>query len=249
MKILLSNPVESVTIAESAGVGTLSFSSIKANSLGIGALKSIAEGISMLSKSASVRSIVVKSAGDSTFCAGASFQELQAAENIEEVKEIFLGFAKIGLAIRNAEQLVIGQIQGKCVGGGVGLVAACDYAIASKTAAFRLSEFENGIGPFVIAALVERKIGTAAFAACTIDTQWRDSHWALQNNLISKVMESGQELESVVENMANELAGRSIAATKELKQLFWAGTDQLESLLRQRAEKVAQLYFSLRNPT
>ncbi|NNF34709.1 MAG: enoyl-CoA hydratase/isomerase family protein, partial [Saprospiraceae bacterium] len=123
--------------------------------------------------------ILLKSGGDRTFCAGASFNELASIKNEAEGKHFFMGFANVINAIRACGKIVVGRIQGKAVGGGVGIAAACDYAIATKYASVKLSELAVGIGPFVIGPAVERKIGLSAFSQMALNaTEWQTAQWA-----------------------------------------------------------------------
>ncbi|CAF0752348.1 unnamed protein product [Rotaria sordida] len=113
------------------------------------------------------------------FCSGASFDELAAIQTEKEGLKFFSGFANVINEMRKAPQLIIVRVQGKCVGGGVGLAAAADYAIACEGAEVKLSELAVGIGPFVVGPAVERKLGLSAFSQLTIDASlWRNGDWA-----------------------------------------------------------------------
>ena len=151
-------------------------------------LRNLAEEIETAGKDTATKIIILKSDGERAFCAGASFDELASIEDFETGVRFFSGFAEVINAARKCPKLILGRIHGKAVGGGVGLVAACDYALATEKSSVRLSEISLGIGPFVIAPAIERKIGTARFTAMTIDHEWRSAEWCLKTGLYQAVL-------------------------------------------------------------
>jgi methylglutaconyl-CoA hydratase len=227
------------------GISTIEFFHPQSNSLPGKILNQLAEEIrnAGLDKNSSV--IVLKSGGAKTFCAGASFDELIKIKNEEEGLTFFSGFANVINAIRVCPKFVIARIQGKCVGGGVGLAAAADYAIALDTAEIKLSELAVGIGPFVVGPAVERKMGTSAFTSLAIDaSSWRSSIWAFQNGLFSELYTSIEQVDSAVEKLANTLSKSSPDAMASLKTVFWKGTEHWSALLSERAAISGRLILS-----
>lgn len=201
--------------------------------------------LNSLSKNNEVSVIILKSEGEKAFCAGASFEELVAIKNIEEGKLFFSGFANVINAIRTCEKLIIARVQGKTVGGGVGLIAACDYALATEAAAVKLSEISIGIGPFVIAPAIERKMGLAALSELTLDaTSWKNAYWAKEKGLYANVFETIKELDDEVDLLASKLASYNPAALKELKKVFWKNTEHWNELLLERAAITGELVLS-----
>jgi methylglutaconyl-CoA hydratase len=198
-------------------------------------LKELSECITTAGSNTDVRVIILESEGEKAFCAGASFDELASIEDFQTGVEFFSGFANVINAIRKANVLVIGRIQGRVVGGGLGLVAACDYSLAHKSASVRLSEYSLGIGPFVIAPAVERKIGKSALAQMTIDTEWYDAEWAYQKGLFNKLFDELEILDNTLNELAYKISSLSPEASKELKLLFWEGTSDWDSLLIEKA--------------
>ncbi len=189
--------------------------------------------------------VVLSSNGDGAFCAGASFDELLALENLEESKAFFGGFAKVINAIRTCGKLVIARVHGKVVGGGVGIVCAADYAIATSKADIKLSELTLGIGPFVIGPAVERKIGLAAFSGLTIDaSNFKNAYWALQKGMYNHVYETVADMDNAVDALAEKLAASDANAMGALKQQFWSGTENWEALLAEKVDLVAPLALS-----
>ena len=115
-------------------VAFIEFFHPKHNSLTSELLKELATAIEQAGKHSTVKVIVLRSGGERTFCAGASFEEMTAIRNEESGKVFFSGFANVINSIRKCPKLVIGRVQGKAIGGGVGLVAATDYCLATKYA-------------------------------------------------------------------------------------------------------------------
>lgn len=237
---------ERITVNRDAAVATIEVWSRKANSLSGAQLRALASTIREVAAEESVRSIVLESAGDGAFCAGASFDELTSLTSEEDATRFFTGFAEVILAMRSAARPIIVSAQGKAVGGGVGVLAAADYALATNTLSVRLSELELGIGPFVIAAAVERKVGPARFQEMALDCAWRDAEWSLRHGLVTELLPDKPELGRRAREVANAFAGRSPDAVAELKRVFWAGTDGWTSLLRERASISGRLLMEAR---
>jgi methylglutaconyl-CoA hydratase len=226
-------------------VGTIEFYHPKGNSLPGKMLRELADSITKLGEHPEARVLVLKSRGDGAFCAGASFDELIAIDNYEEGKHFFMGFARVLTAMRECPKLIIVRVQGKTVGGGVGVASGGDYTIAHESAAIKLSELALGIGPFVVGPAVERKIGSSAFSALSIDAaSWNSAQWARDKGLFSKICESHKELDNEVNSLAEQLASYSPNAMKELKNVFWKGTEDWDELLEERAEISGRLVLS-----
>ncbi len=189
--------------------------------------------------------IVLKAAGDRTFCAGASFTELVAIENETQGYHFFMGFANVINAIRTCGKIVIGRVHGKAVGGGVGLASACDYCMATKYASIRLSELAVGIGPFVIGPAVERKVGLSAFSNMALSPdEWQTAAWAKQKGLFTEAFESTEQLDEYLAHFAEKLASMNPEALRLLKKVFWEGTEKWDSLLSERAKMSGELILS-----
>lgn len=215
------------------------------NSLPGELLARIAAAFNELSANNEVNVIILKSEKETTFCAGASFDELSAISTVEVGKKFFLGFANVINAMRKCSKLIIGRVQGKAVGGGVGLAAACDYCFATEQASIKLSEFTIGIGPFVIAPAVSRKMGVAALSELTLDaTNWQNAYWAKEKGLFAKVFESIKEMDKEVDNLALKLSQYNPEALKEMKKVLWEGTEHWDILLEERAKISGTLVLS-----
>lgn len=226
-------------------VTTIEFFHPAQNSLPGYLLADLAQSITDAGKDPNTMLIVLKSQGDKTFCAGASFSELAAIQEFETGKKFFMGFAGVINAIRKCPKIVIGRVHGKAVGGGVGLAAACDYCMASRFASIRLSELAVGIGPFVIGPAVERKIGLSAFSQLAINaTEWQTAEWAKSKGLFTESFETVEQLDAYIEHFTKELILKSPEALMMLKKVFWEGTDHWDDLLESRAAMSGKLILS-----
>ena len=202
-------------------IGTITFGHPASNSLPGNILNQLAETIIELGAQDAVNVIVLKSDGDRAFCAGASFDELIAIDDENTGKEFFSGFAKVINAMRQCGKIVIGRVQGKAVGGGVGVACSCDYTFATKFSAVKLSELAIGIGPFVVGPAVERKTGTAAFSQLALDaSSWYDAQWAKEKGIYAHVYESIEEMDQAVDKFAQSLANSNPEALRMLKNIL-----------------------------
>jgi methylglutaconyl-CoA hydratase len=218
------------------GITTIEFYHPQSNSLPAMILQELARTIRRIGEDTVTRVIVLRSGGDRAFCAGASFEELASIENEEQGLQFFSGFAHVINAMRHCPKLIIGRIHGRCVGGGVGLAAAVDYAIAVEGADVKLSELAVGIGPFVVGPAVERKIGISAFSQLAIDaTMWRNADWARRKGLYAELHTSMEEMDESIGRLAGVLVHSSPEAMFNLKKIFWKGTDHWDHLLTERA--------------
>ena len=226
------------------GITTIEFFHPQSNSLPAKILDELTQEIHYTGAH-DTKVLVLRSAGDGAFCAGASFDELVAIQNEKEGLHFFEGFANVINAMRKCSKLIIGRIHGKSVGGAVGLIAACDYAIAVKEADVKLSELSIGIGPFVVGPVVERKIGTSAFSQLAIDASlWRNADWAKKKGLFAEVHESIQNMDESIYRLSNVLAHSNPEAMKEMKKIFWNGTEHWDTLLHERAAISGKLVLS-----
>lgn len=228
---------QSITIIE--------FSHPKGNSLPSKILEQLASEIHFAGQHAETKVIIIKSSGDGIFCSGASFDELITIKTESEGLKFFSGFANVMNAIRKCPKFVIGRVQGKCVGGGVGIAAAVDYCIATENCDIKLSELSIGIGPFVVGPVIERRIGTSAFSHLAIDaTMWRSSDWAKKKGLFAEVHPSIENMDESIQRLSNNLAHNSPDAMREMKKIFWKGTENWDELLRERAAISGKLILS-----
>lgn len=233
------------TATDAAGIATVSFFHPAHNSLPGSLLTELADAVTQAGQAAATKVIVLRSEGEKTFCAGASFDELLAIADEMQGLAFFSGFAKVINACRVSPKIIIGRVQGRAIGGGVGVAAATDYCFATTQASVKLSELVVGIGPFVVGPAVERKIGTAAFAQLALDaTEFRSAAWARDKGLYAELLDSPEALDAAVQAMATRLAGYNPEALTELKQVLWQGTAHWDTLLPERAAISGRLVLS-----
>jgi len=226
-------------------IATITFEHPAHNSLPGNLLAKLTKAIQTAGVDEDVNVIILKSGGDRTFCAGASFDELAAINDFDIGKKFFLGFANVINACRTCPKLIIGRVQGKAVGGGVGVASATDYCFATKYASIKLSELAIGIGPFVVGPAVERKLGLSGMSTLAIDaTSWRDAKWAMDNGLYASVSDSVEEMDEAIKTLAEKLSKSNPESMQLLKKVFWEGTEHWNELLDQRAAMSGKLVLS-----
>lgn len=229
----------------SNSIATIEFYHPASNSFPANLLERLTNEFNKLSDNDAIKVIILKSEKDKTFCAGASFDELITISTIEEGKLFFLGFANVINAMRKCKKIIVGRIQGKAVGGGVGLAASCDYCFATVQASIKLSELTIGIGPFVIAPAIERKMGTAALSELTLSaTEWHNAYWAQKKGLYAKVYDTIDEMDKEIDYFTHNLSTYNPEALTEIKKVFWEGTDNWDDVLEKRAEISGNLVLS-----
>ncbi|MGS2762515.1 enoyl-CoA hydratase/isomerase family protein [Sinomicrobium sp. M5D2P9] len=240
-----TRPNGSLYTKTEGSIAIVEFGHPAGNSFPLELLQRLEKEFYTLSERKDVRVIVLKSEGEKAFCAGASFDELVEVTDAEQGKKFFSGFAGVLNAMRKCRKLIIGRVQGKAVGGGVGLAAACDYVLATEAAAIKLSEFTVGIGPFVIAPAVERKMGNAALAELTLAAdQWKNAYWAKEKGLYARVFDRIGELDKEIIVFTEKLASYNPEALSEMKRILWEGTEHWDELLSSRAEISGNLVLS-----
>ena len=234
-----------VKVEHHHGITTIEFFHPQSNSLPAKILDELAQSILRAGNDEETKVILLRSAGDKSFCAGASFDELMAIKNEEQGLQFFSGFAHVINAMRICPKFIVVRVQGKCVGGGVGLAAAADYAIATEEAEIKLSELAIGIGPFVVGPVVERKIGLSAFSQLAIDaTLWRNADWARRKGLFAELHPSTESMDESIARLMDALMHSSPRAMEEMKRIFWKGTEHWDRLLIERAAISGRLVLS-----
>jgi len=225
-------------------IAIITFSHPASNSFPSELLQKLTDELNALSVDNDVNVVILQSKGK-TFCAGASFEELLSITDFETGKQFFSGFANVINAMRKCSKIIIGKIQGKAVGGGVGLASACDFAFAYQDAAIKLSELAIGIGPFVIEPVVSRKIGKTAMTYLSLQPNtWQTADWAVAKGLYADVFDSYAELDEATLSFAKKLATYNPEALMEMKKVFWEGTTHWDELLYERAAISGKLVLS-----
>jgi methylglutaconyl-CoA hydratase len=227
------------------GIGTITFFHPQSNSMPGTQLRNLAAEIEKLGKDDNAKVIVLKSEGDKAFCAGASFDELISIKDIDTGLKFFSGFAMVINAMRKAPKFIIARVQGKAVGGGVGIASSADYTFAVDSASIKLSELAVGIGPFVVGPAVERKVGTSAFCQLTINaTEWQSAQWAKEKGLYAELFSTIEDMDKGIDVLATKLATSNPEAMSMLKKVMWQGTENWDTLLVERAGMSGTLVLS-----
>ncbi|WP_177761261.1 enoyl-CoA hydratase/isomerase family protein [Flavobacterium sp. I3-2] len=226
-------------------IATITFYHPASNSFPSEQLQALTNAINELNSNKEITLIILASEGEKAFCAGASFDELLQINNLENGTKFFSGFANVINAMRTSNKLIIGRVQGKTVGGGVGLAAACDYCFATENASIKLSELAIGIGPFVIEPAVTRKIGFPAMSEMTLEAEtWKSAKWAKENKLFTQVFSTIQEMDKEIEKFSTRLSNYNPEALLEMKKVLWKDTEHWTELLKERAGISGKLVLS-----
>jgi methylglutaconyl-CoA hydratase len=234
-----------VSVIVENGIGTITFFHPQSNSLPGELLRALAQTITDTDNNDAVKVMILKSEGEKAFCAGASFDELIAINDTETGLRFFSGFALVINAMRKSSKLIIGRVQNKAVGGGVGLASSVDYCFATNKASVKLSELAVGIGPFVVGPAVERKVGLSAMSQLAINaTEWASAQWAKEKGLYTEIFETEEEMDQAIQSLAQKLANSNPEAMADLKKIFWSGTEHWDTLLFERAAISGRLVLS-----
>lgn len=234
----------SVTVRIDGGIGRIEFFHPKGNSLPGALLRELADTVARVGADPAARVILLSSGGSGPFCAGASFDELTAIDDMARGQEFFSGFSRVILAMIRAPKFVVTRVHGKAAGGAVGLIAASDFSMAVRTASAKLSELAIGIGPFVVGPVIERKIGLSAFSAMAVDADWRDAEWGERHGLYSRLFDDAGSMDTSLEKLLTTLAASNPDAMTHLKQVFWQGTEGWDLLLDDRAAMSGRMVLS-----
>jgi methylglutaconyl-CoA hydratase len=227
------------------GIGYITFFHPQSNSMPGTQLRNLAAEVEKLGKDDQAKVIVLKSEGEKAFCAGASFDELISIKDLETGLKFFSGFAAVINAMRKAPKFVLARVQGKAVGGGVGIACAADYTFGIKDASVKLSELAVGIGPFVVGPAVERKVGNSAFCQMTINaTEFHSAAWAKEKGLYAELFETAADMDKSIDALATKLAASNPEAMAMLKKVMWEGTENWDQLLIERAGMSGKLVLS-----
>ena len=235
----------SVNLEVKNSIATIEFYHPQSNSLPSKILEKLASKITDCGNDNNIKIIILRSKGDRAFCAGASFEELSSINNKKEGKSFFMGFANVINAARKCPKLFFGRVQGKAVGGGVGMACAVDYCFATKFASIKLSELAVGIGPFVVGPAVERKSGLSAYSTLSVNaTKWFDAIWAKDKGIYSEVFDSNEKMDEAINHLSQNLLNSNPEAMKKLKEVFWEKNKNWDKLLEERAEYSGELVLS-----
>jgi methylglutaconyl-CoA hydratase len=226
-------------------VGIITFFHPQSNSMPGEQLARLAQAVEEMGENPEAKVILLRSAGEGAFCAGASFDELISIKDLGTGEKFFSGFANVINAMRKAPKFIVVRVQGKAVGGGVGIAASADFAVAVESAAVKLSELAVGIGPFVVGPAVERKIGVGAFTQLTINaTEWNSAAWAREKGLYAEVHADAEKMDAAIAGLCGRLAKSNPEAMAMLKNVMWKDAEHWDTLLYERARMSGKLVLS-----
>jgi len=179
----------------------------------------LTDAFQQLGANAVVRAVVLRGAGAS-FCAGADLAymgrmaDYAPAENIADAQAIQQMFA----AIARCPKVTIARVQGAAIGGGAGLAAVCDIALAAEEAKFALSEVRLGLVPAIIGPYVLEKVGMGAARALFVSGERFAAAEALRIGLVQQVVPAGELDAAVREKVerARQAGPEAVAAAKRL---------------------------------
>lgn len=235
----------SVTLKNENNVGKIHFFHPKGNSLPSTIIKSLIDCLNRAENDSDINVVILESGGNSTFCSGASLSELKSIKNIESGITFFMGFAQLLNKVRKMSKFVFARVQGKVVGGGVGLVSACDYAFATEKASIKLSELSIGLGPYVIEPAVTRKIGNTAFTQLSIDSSnSKTANWGMEKGLYAHLSPDIKSMDQALSQKVQLIASYPPEACSQLRKLHWKNTQHWETLLPENAKITAELALS-----
>lgn len=224
-------------------IAEVTFHHPQSNSFPSSQLVELSQTFEHLSKEEDVNVILLKSKGK-TFCAGASFDELLQIKSLEESQKFFNSFGQLLNSMKNCSKTIVCSVQGKAVGGGVGIICAADYVIASEDAAIKLSELGIGFGPYVIEPIVSKKMGQNNFYHMTLNPKsWFDTSWCRLNGVIDEIFISA-DLEEKSLLKAKEISEFNKESLKELKRIYWSDLKDYEIKYQERAAISGRLILS-----
>lgn len=203
------------------GVLTLTLNRPEArNALNEPLIEALYRAVSEAGERRDVRLVVLAATG-SAFCAGADigWMERAAAMTPEENTADAARFAILLEALDQLPQPLVGVARGIAVGGGVGLLAACDIVIASANAGFQFRETRLGLAPATIAPLVIRRIGPARAVALFLSGRRLDAEGAREAGLAYHIVPDGDNLEAAVSSLIRDLLAGGPESHRAIKAL------------------------------
>lgn len=215
---------------DTRGIVTLTLDRPEAkNALSAALVARLTEALATLADDATVRAVVLTGAGE-VFCAGADIGEMRAAGAAppEQNEADSRRFARMLECIERQPQPTVALVNGAAFGGAVGLVAACDIALASSGARFALSEVRLGLVPAMISPYVIRAIGTREARRWFLTGEAMDAKTALRIGLVHETADSGA-LGAAADGILGALLAGAPGAQGEIKRLVRHATGRSDA--------------------
>ncbi len=187
------------------------------------------------------RVVLVTSAGERVFCAGADLVQMAPDASGLEVHEGRGLLREVVLAMRACPGPVVASVQGLCLAGGVGLVLGCDLVLAADDALFGLPEVDLGLWPFMVSALLGRHVSPKRAMEMMLSARRVPAVEALEMGLVNTVV-ALEELEEETVRWAREMLALSPFALRLLKASFNAAEDGLSGI-QQLAHDANLLFY------
>ena len=190
----------------------------KRNPIGPATCGEIVAALAAIRERPGVRVVVLTGAGHA-FSAGGDLSAMRAPASGPSASLVDLL-----LAMHELGKPIIAMVNGPAIAGGLGLVVACDLAVAADTATFGTTEIAVGLWPMMITAEITRSVGRKAALEMMLTGRKLDAREALAAGLVTRVVPAA-ELEAATARLANELAERSPAALALGLRAFYRSQD------------------------
>ena len=183
------------------------------------------------------RVVCLTGSGEQAFCAGADLGRLEPSSGALGAHEARREYAALLLDLGRLGKPIVACVNGSAFGGGLGLVAACDLAVAADDARFGTPEIDLGLFPYMALAPLQRVVGRRAALELALTGRRIDAAEAVRIGLVNAAVPRGQ-LAARVDALCATLAGKSPAVLRLGRRAFYATQDlpyeqQLEALAAQ----------------
>lgn len=196
----------------------------KRNALSVEVLTALLDGVRGAATDSEVRVVLISSAGERVFSAGADLAVMGAdATGLEQHDGRGL-LARLVVAMRDCPLPVVARVQGLCLAGGIGLAAGCDVVLASESAAFGMPEVDRGLWPFMVSALLARHVSPKHALDWMLTGDRFDARTAWQLGLVSRVFPDAS-FDAEVEEYVARLAAAAPVAVRLGKAAWIAATE------------------------
>ena len=205
---------------DNSGVVTLTLNNPKQfNALSVALLLALQKALDEIAKDKSIRVVVIAGEGKA-FCAGHNLKEMRAHSDREFHQALFNQCSQMMLTINRMPQVVIAKVQGIATAAGCQLVAACDLAVASRTAKFATSGINVGLFCSTPAVAVSRNLSPKQAFEMLITGGFIDAETAAVQGLINRVADP-EQLDSVLQELVDAIISKSPVATSTGKKMFY----------------------------
>lgn len=238
----MSSTEHYITEVDSRGVATLTLNRPEVhNAFDDHLIAALTQELKRLEADPAVKIVVMAAVGES-FCAGGDLNWMRRSANYTEAENVQDALALSGLmeTIYQLDKPTIARVQGPAYGGGVGVVACCDIAIASEAASFMLSEVRLGIIPGAISPFVLAAIGPRQAARYFLSAERIDAEAARRIGLVHEVVAPAlldARIEALLQEMARNAPGAMGAAKRLVRDVAARPIDR--TVIEETARRIA----------